>query len=67
MKTNLDHTQRFIELALARLQDQRNQCVARLTATLECGGNANEIESYFTRIDMINALLVRIVAIMRTP
>lgn len=64
MTVTTGQTQDFVELVLDRLQEQRNQYVASLTAALERDGDAKEIEAQIARIDTINALLVRIVATM---
>jgi len=64
MTATTGQTQDFVDLVLDRLQAQRNQYVARLTAALERGGDAKEIETQIDRINTINALLVRIVATM---
>ena len=64
MTVTTGQTQDFIDLVLDRLQAQRNRYVASLTAALERGSDAKEIEIQIDRINTINALLVRIVATM---
>ncbi|MGE0769726.1 MAG: hypothetical protein AB7L90_25085 [Hyphomicrobiaceae bacterium] len=55
-----DQPRSALESALQKLQSQRTACVARLTAVLERDGRDAQIEHYLTRIDVINAALIRL-------